>query len=226
MYNLNAVAFRGFLRLCCRFFWTDQPTSIVLSSNFFLFHLIASHAFSDGSNPLTRLANLNFAAIGENVAGGQTTAAWAMGALEKRASSDRLNFHLTFLLVWLHFSHFVSLKDSFMGSEGHRRTLLDPQFDCMGSAKVGNKFAQEFGRSSAFTGGCPIPDCAKFGERRMRRELGQRANAWETEVSDSFSASTTSTSASERSATSPEISKDAEDDTASSITVGNPAAEV
>lgn len=38
---------------------------------------------SDGSNPLTRLSGLNLGAAGENVAGGQTNAQWAMGEFDE-----------------------------------------------------------------------------------------------------------------------------------------------
>ncbi|KAI9016689.1 hypothetical protein DFJ74DRAFT_757670 [Hyaloraphidium curvatum] len=101
-----------------------------------------SHFGSDGSNPLTRLAPLGYAKIGENVAGGQTTIEWAM--------------------------------DSFMGSPGHRKTLLDPAFTCMGSAKVGDRYAQEFGQG----GGCPVPDCWRFPARRLARRAVELAEPY------------------------------------------------
>lgn len=54
--------------------------------------------------------------------------------------------------------------ESFMGSPGHRETLLTPSFNCFGSARASNFWAQEFGQSA---NGCPVPDCSRFASRRL-----------------------------------------------------------
>lgn len=61
---------------------------------------------SDGSNPLTRLAHLGLAEIGENLAGGQTSADWAMCGFEFKNSG----------------MHRLSLMTSVMS---HPRSLVD-----------------------------------------------------------------------------------------------------
>ncbi|KAI9013644.1 hypothetical protein DFJ74DRAFT_682780 [Hyaloraphidium curvatum] len=104
-----------------------------------------SHFGSDGSNPLTRLSYLGYSKIGENVAGGQSTAQWAL--------------------------------DSFLGSPGHRATLMDPAFTCFGSAQVGLMWAQEYGTGP----GCWIPNCNGY-RRRARSEV-------KVDIADTFVAS-------------------------------------
>lgn len=55
--------------------------------------------------------------------------------------------------------------DSFLGSPGHRATLMDSRFNCFGGAGSGDFWAQEYGQSA---GGCPVPNCG--GYRKIKRD--------------------------------------------------------